>query len=190
MVDPGVAEIAHLIDVRVRGGADDFDAIVAAVRDQFGPDDIDDVNLTRWVSDALGKQADAEADWPDETDNDRLDATLAGLLRQGVIARQDAGADADAALVDVATAYVAAGGEAAGLLGFCFYDHQDLLAAADGDDLRLSFGEPHGDPDGGLHIGNTIRDALTADGFAVVWDGTLGDRIGIADLVWRRRRSW
>ena len=188
-MDDAGPEIAHMIQVRVRAGVDDADAIVAAVRERFGPDDIADDSLQAWVTDALADQVDAQADWPDETDCDRLDVTLASLLRHGIMARQNAGRDADAALADVAAAYVAAGGDDSGIVGFCFYDYQDQLRAAGGDDLLLSFGEPHGDPEGGVHVGRRVRDTLEAAGFTVVWDGTLAERIAVTDLVWQRRRS-
>jgi hypothetical protein len=188
MEDAG-PEIAQMIHVRVLAGVDGADAIVAAVRGRFGPGDIAEDSLQAWVTDALADEAAAEADWPDETDCDRLDVTLASLLRHGIMARQNAGRDADEALADVAAAYVTAGGDDSGIVGFCFYDYQDLLRAADGDDLLLSFGEPHGDPDGGVHVGRQVRDTLEAAGFTVVWDGTLAERIAVTDLVWQRRRS-
>ena len=188
MVDHGV-DIAHLIDLRVRAGQDDADAIAALVRERFGPDEIDDANLTAWVADALDAQSADEADWAGETDCDRLDVTFASLLRHGILARPNAGPTPAAALADVAAAYAAAGGEDSGVVGFCFYDAADLLRAADGDDLLLSFGEPHGDPDGGLHVGRLVRDALEADGFTVRWDGTLAERIAVADLNWQWRRN-
>ncbi len=181
-------EIAGLIRARVRAAVDDAPAIVAAVRDRFGPDQIPDASLAAWVSDALDQQAADETSWPDETDCDRLDVALESLLREGILACQNAGPDPAAAMATVADAFVAAGGEAAGVIGFCCYDYPDLLRAADGDDLLLSFGEASGDPDGGAHIGRRIRAALEAGGLAVRWDGTVGERIAVVDLVWRRRR--
>ncbi len=181
-------EIAQMIRARARSGVDDAVSITAAVRERFGPGDIDDDNLQRWVSDALDQQAADEADWPDETDCDRLDVTLASLLRHGILSRQNAGRDQAAALADVAAAFVEAGGDDSGIIGFCFYDYQDLLRVADGEDLLLSFGEVHSDPDGGVHVGRLIRQTLEADGFSVRWDGTLGERIAVTDLLWQRRR--
>jgi hypothetical protein len=183
----GIA-IAQIIRARVRGAVDDAESITAAVRQRFDVTDIDDENLHRWVSDALDQQAADEADWPADTDCDRLDVTLTSLLRHGIIARQNAGVTPADALADVARAFVEAGGDDAGVIGFCFYDYQDLLRAADDGDLLLSFGEVHGDPEGGVHIGRLIRDAFEANGFTVRWDGTLADRIAVTDLVWQRRR--
>ena len=155
---------------------------------RFGPGDIDDENLHRWVADAMDNQLSDEADWPDETDCDRLDVTLASLLRHGILARQNAGHDPAEALANIAGAFVEAGGDDSGIIGFCFYDYPDLLRVADGDDLLLSFGEVHSDPEGGVHVGRLIRQTLEADGFTVRWDGTLAERIAVADLVWQRRR--
>ena len=188
-MDDHAVEIARLIEVRSRTGVDTAADIVTAVRERFGPDDIDDANLNAWVSDVLDRQSAAEADWPDETDCDRLDVALASLLRDGIVARANAGRDDAEAMATVASAYADAGGEAAGVIGFCFYSYPDVLRAADGDDLLVSFGEPHGDPEGGAHIGRRVRAALEGVGFTVRWDGSADERIAVTDLVWQRRRA-
>ena len=181
----------ELIRTRAWGGFDTPAEVAGRVSEWLADDEIDvgDADVPGWIDEAFADHREAQADWPAETDCDRLDATFATLQRQGVLCLQDAGYTQEDGQSEVAEAYVAAGGESSGIVGFCFYHGQDLERVVDGDDLFLAFGDVDGDETAGVAVGRRVRDALEADGFTVVWDNTLGERLAVTDLVWRRRRQ-
>ena len=180
-------EIARLVRQHVRAAVYAPDDVVAVVRRSFGPDQVDDGSLAQWVADAFDAHDAEQADWPDETDADRLDLTFAQLQCQGVLALPDAGETAGEAVAAAARRYADAGGDQSGIVGFCFYLRDDLLRVADEGELLLGFGDVDGDDDAAVAVGHRIVDALDADGFTVAWDGTRGQRVAVTHLDWQRR---
>jgi hypothetical protein len=65
---------------------------------------------------------------------------------------------------------------------------QDTWAAADGQELYLSYGAVVEGEAAALQIGNEIVDALQRFGLRTDWDGSWSKRIGV-QLNWQRRRS-
>ena len=190
MIDPPTEqEVRDLIRLKVRGGFDTPDEVAEAVAEQFFELDERDADaVAEWVSAAFEDHLSEQVTWPAETDPDRLDATFATLQRQGVLVLQNAGTTQSDGLADAAQAYVEAGGEQSGIAGFCFYTSQDLDRAVDLGELTLSFGDADGSGPAAVAVGQRVRAALEADGFTVRWDGTLGQRIDVLNLDWRRRR--
>lgn len=128
----------------------------------------------------------AEADWPEETDCDRLDRVFEDLERSGIVARQNfacCGSCGSAEIFDEIDAVRQQGLE---VRGYTFYHMQDTDHAVDGAGLYLGYGAVENDPAAALEIANEIVDRLARYGFQTEWNGTVKTRIHVA-LEWRKR---
>jgi hypothetical protein len=122
------------------------------------------------------------------TDSCPLDLVFECLDEQGIIAMKDAGIDLSHGLSVVEQYYDAAGGEASGHEGYCYYHGQDLESIIETGQLHLAYGafgtdddEPH------IAIGHRVKQALEEGGFEVEWDGSIERRILVKGLRGRRR---
>jgi hypothetical protein len=134
----------------------------------------------------LEKEAD-EASWEDLTDCDRLDLAFRVLQAVGVIALHNAGNTLSDGRSDVVEAYYHSGGEASGVVGYCFYHGQDVDAALEGSRLHIAFGDIKGDDRRGTDIGAMVKQVLEQNGFEVKWSGSVRERLYVPRLKWRRR---
>jgi hypothetical protein len=130
-----------------------------------------------------------EADWPEVTDCDRLDTIFEGLRVQGILALQNAGYTQSEGLSDVGELYREVGGERSDIDGFCFYHGQDLERVMKSGQLWLAFGAIDGEDARGVAVGQRIKSAFDAAGFAVEWDGSIKTRLLIKGIRWQRRNS-
>ncbi|HEY4371813.1 MAG TPA: hypothetical protein VGN52_07800 [Burkholderiales bacterium] len=145
----------------------------------------DEDTLRDYISEEFERKADAEADWPEVTDCDRLDAVFAAMEDEGICALQNAGNTLSDGLSDVAQALHERGPEH--YYGYCFYHGQDLERAIDGNGLTLAFGDLDDNPVKMVRVGEAVVAALQAAGFETVWDGTADKRIDIPKIDWKRR---
>ncbi len=191
------AEARDMICLSVWGGFDSADGLAEGVTEWLEDDghEADPSTVQAWVDEAIAAHVVEQAKWPAETDCDRLDSTFAELEQQGVLCLQDAGFTKQDGWHAVLQAIE--GGAASRFTGYCFFHRQDLERVINGGDLYLAFGSVQGDilsgkdddDTAGIDVGRRVRDALERAGFAVRWDGTLGERIAISKLVWRRHRN-
>ena len=130
-----------------------------------------------------------EATWPATTDCDRLDTVFAELESLGIIVEQDAGLTKSDGLEIVTETYedAEADGEAAGIVGYCFYHGQDLDRVMESGELLLAFGDFLGDNERSAKIGQHIQLALQNAGLVVEWDGSVSHRVLVRGIRWQRR---
>jgi hypothetical protein len=130
-----------------------------------------------------------EATWPATTDCDRLDRVFATLEAQGIIVEQDAGLTKSDGLEIVTEAYedAEAEGEAAGIVGYCYYHGQDLDRVMKSGDLWLAFGGFLGNDERRAEVGRRIQRALHDAGFTVEWSRSVLERILVRGIRWQRR---
>jgi hypothetical protein len=134
----------------------------------------------------------AEAEWPAQTEYDRLEAVFVQLRSEKIIALHRAGNTLSDGHDDVRERWRAAGRLASGIRGCCFYHAQDLDTAVRTGRLHLAFS-------GGMIpeiaqreantvvVGRRIVALLRAAGFGAQWSGDINERID-ADLgQWRKR---
>lgn len=186
----GVTEedIRHWVRSFVWTGEYEADEIPLLIEDNLGIDDDVDAG---WLRDAIAKEVAAkraaEQTWPAVTDCDRLDRAFQALERQDVIALHRAGLTQSDGLDEVEEDYRAAGGEASGYAGHCFYTEQDQQGALDGSGMCIGFGHLSGGDAKGIEVGHMLQAALEAEGFGVEWDGTIGRRLFVKGFRWQRR---
>lgn len=185
-------EIDAYIAAFVQSGFDTdatLDGVLFDLSCEYG--DVDEDALRARVDAARAAQRAAEATWPAETDNDRLDRAFDALDGDGFVALHRAGLTVHEGGED---AYDAA--DARGLdtvAGYAFYHGEDVEAAQAGHGLRVAFGafpSPRHlevEPAETVRAGERVRAALQAEGLTVVWDGTAGRRLLVHPFEWRRR---
>lgn len=174
----------------VASGFYDEDAILRNAIDSF-EGEIDPAVLRReaqrLLRQALVEHDEAQRDWPEWTDCDRLDEAFAALEAKGVIARQHfscCGTCGSSEIWDEIAAVEKAGGPAR---GYAFYHVQDTESATDGGGLYLNYGACEEGEEAALAVARDIVTQLEAHGLRTNWDGSWGQRIGVS-LDWKRRR--
>jgi hypothetical protein len=148
-----------------------------------------EVWLRSEVEKEFAKKRKVEETWPATTDCDRLDCVFAVLEADGIIVEQDAGLTKSDGLEIVTEAYedAQADGEAAGIVGYCYYHGQDLDRVMESGDLWLAFGDFTDDGERGVDIGRRVQSALRDAGFTVEWSGSVRERILVRGIRWQRR---
>ena len=190
--DAVAAHVARILRVRVRGGFDDPEVVLASIPDlvveQLGhADEALEARLAEGVRAELDALAAEMRTWPKTTTNDAIVIAFAKLGRVGIVALEDAGGsmgDAWDAVDEAARGRPKA-------RGATFYHAQDLERGVDGAGLFLAFGcLPHGDPDEQartLAIGHEVAAALRKEKVAIEWDETTRNRIHVLPFPWQRR---
>ncbi len=112
---------------------------------------------------------------------------FANLNNCGVVALQNAGYTQSDGISDCAEVYQAAPDQDA-ILGYCFYQGQDLERAVHGRGLHLAFGpiDPADNDTKGLEVGRIVCEELQKAGFTTEWDGTIKTRIFVPMITWQR----
>jgi len=139
----------------------------------------------------LARKRAAEAQWPEVTDNDRLERAFVRMNEQGICAVQWAGNDMDEALEAVIDALREA--DEAGVAedhywGVCFFHSQDMDRALDGQGLLLAFDAIGSEAEADMvRVGRKVCDALEQEGLKPNWNGRANSRIDVPSLRWQRR---
>lgn len=127
-----------------------------------------------------------EARWSGATDNDRLMAVWRRLEAGGVLARECLGKT----LLD-AWAYAGLQRSAAHR-GVVFFHDEDVIDAAAGAGLWLSFAALPADTEGwetrSAALGRELAELLDAHGLSWEWSGSARERILVRPFTWQRRR--
>lgn len=144
--------------------------------------------IKAFAAEALAEKRAAEAGWPEETDNDRLDRAFAQLDAQGICALQWAGDTMSDGIEAVSERLNSDEVPPGRYQGFCFFHSQDMDRALDGEGLLLAFGPTDSETDAGAaRIGRLVCAALQQHGLKTQWDGTANRRIELPGLRWQRR---
>ncbi|MFB6569832.1 DUF6891 domain-containing protein [Streptomyces noursei] len=169
----------------IRTGFWTAEEVAQGVCDAFDPDETPvTVEQARRIVAQLWQERLAEqAQWPAQTDPDRVARAFGALASQGLTALMNFACCSSCALSEVA------GERAEGDRGFAFFHYQDTAAAADGHGLSIRYG---GYPDSGAEadsaaIGRAVTAALAAVGLPVAWDGDPTKVIEVAPLRWHKR---
>jgi hypothetical protein len=130
-----------------------------------------------------------QAEWPEQTDCDRLDAAFAALEAAGIISRQNFSCCGTCGSAEIGDEIGAA--EDAGLPahGYAFYHMQDTDSATEGSGLYLNYGACEEGEDAALAVANQIVAELEAHGLSTAWTGSWNQRIAVP-LEWKRRSDY
>lgn len=182
--------ILSTLNMMVWSGLHTREEIHAAIEEMIedeGDPDVDAKLLLGSINSEFARKKLAEADWPAETDCDRLDRVFSVLNASGIVSLQNAGYTMSDGLSDVFEEKCRL--DDSEVIGYCFYHGQDLERAVSGDGIMVAFGAWETDTEKQLHVGNKVKHAFEQAGFAVEWDGTTEQRINIPQLDWKRRFS-
>ncbi|RYX93881.1 MAG: hypothetical protein EOO28_17080 [Comamonadaceae bacterium] len=155
--------------------------------DDILEDDCDVFMLEGLVTGEFAKKREAERNWPETTDCDRLDNVFHALHEEGICALSNAGYTMSDGYSDVAEAVAEA--PEGHYHGYCFYHGQDTERAVEGHGVMVAFGDLKDDPIRGVAVGQRVAGALRNAGFAVAWDGTDKSRINLPEIDWKRRNA-
>jgi len=151
-------------------------------------EDADEALLRAAVAPEFERKAQAEKSWPKETDCDRLDKVFQALNASGIVALHNAGYTYSDGIADASEVIAQRGKNR--VRGFCFYHGQDVERAVDGGGLWIAFGGLNDkDKAKKVEAGSAVKQALEAQGLAVVWDGDPETRLSIPNFDWKRRRQ-
>ncbi|MES2449533.1 MAG: hypothetical protein V4610_03105 [Pseudomonadota bacterium] len=174
----------------VATGFYDEDAIlvqaVASFEEEFDPPLLRR-EAQRLLREALAEHREAQCDWPERTDCDRLDDAFAALEAKDIISRQHftcCGTCGANEIWDEIDAVHKAGRPTR---GYAFYHVQDTERAAEGGGLYLNYGACEEGEEAALAVAKDIVTHLEAHGLRTEWDGSWAQRIGVS-LDWKRRR--
>ena len=184
------SEILHSVRRYVWSGLYDLEEVAIILAESWGLlGQSGEAWLRAEAEKEFTKKRTEEATWPATTDCDRLDRMFAALEAEGIIVEQDAGLTKSDGLEIVTEAYedAQADGEAAGIVGYCYYHGQDLDRVMASGDLWLAFGDFTDDGERGVEIGSRIQSALRDAGFTVEWSGAVRERILVRGIRWQRR---
>lgn len=142
----------------------------------------------RIVDESLAAHRVAQADWPTQTDCDRLDTAFAALEAEGVISRQNFSCCGTCGSAEIWDEVDAARAEGRPGHGYTFYHQQDTDSAVEGYGIYLNYGSSEEGPEAALAVGRRVVEQLEEHGLQTDWDGSIEKRIGVS-LDWKRRRA-
>lgn len=189
MTMPLPSEILNQIKTLVRGGFETRDRIVEILCEElYEPGELEETEVTAGVDEAFARLDAEKKTWPATTDCDKLDEVFSALNAKGIIALQNAGYTQSDGYDDILDAYDRHP-EKHKLVGYCFYQGQDLERAVNGKGLLLAFGpiDPKKEESEGPVIGGIIVEELHRVGFSTEWNGSFSQRISIPQIDWKRR---
>jgi hypothetical protein len=145
--------------------------------------------MKEYVTKLLEQHKKEQADFPEVTDCDRLDAAFVDLEQQGVLTAQNAGYTQSDGFDVISEKYSRlTKKQQKASVGFVFFHQQDLERVLEGKKLLLAFGAGHGDSKQDVEAGKLIQKVLTAHGFKVKWNGKSDTRLEISKFIWQKRR--
>jgi hypothetical protein len=157
--------------------------------DRMIEDIIEEGVTTAWaqaiIQDEISRKTAGEAHRPARTDCDRLDEAFGRLDRAGICAVQNAGYTMSDGYSDVTEVLDQHRGKK--YHGYCFFHGQDLERAIDGHGLMLAFGDLGDEAKKSAAVAQRICEEMQTAGFAVQWNGDIGQRIEITSIDWKRR---
>ncbi|MFF2810446.1 DUF6891 domain-containing protein [Streptomyces sp. NPDC058000] len=167
----------------IRSGFRTSEEVAQGVCDAFDPDGtpVTLEEARRIVAGLWEERLAEQAQWPRETDPDRVARAFGALTAQGLTARMNFTCCSGCGLAEI-------GAERAdGDRGFAFFHYQDTAAAADGYGLSVRYGAYADSGAEGAAVGRTVAAALTDAGLAVEWNGDPAKVIEVTPLQWRKR---
>lgn len=152
--------------------------------------------VSRLLADEIARRADEMRNWPQITDCDRLDAAFEELNRRGIMARHNWTCCNTCGQAEMPDEFMRLDGQFEGvpIVGYTFYDFQDVDAAVDGGDIYLNYGSTERAEDEAaytkqcIRIAEIISEMLRQHGLTVMWDGTYARKIGVT-VKWQRRTA-
>lgn len=182
-------DILEWVHTLVWSGENDAEEIQIIIGEELLSVDepADEKWLKKIIKAEIAAKRKAEKKWPKVTDWDRLELAFEALREQGIFALHAAGFTQSDGLDEVEQEYEIAGGKKSNYAGHCFYTEQDMECAIGGGGIFIGFGHLTGKKAKGLEVGQKVREALEEQGFKVIWNGTIAERLYIPKFRYQRR---
>ncbi len=184
-----VKDMREFIETKVEVGFMSREEILAVALEVYGdecPPNLLQPEANKTIENAIKTQLKAQADWPEETDCDRLDRAFAKLEANGIVAIQNGVCCQSCAMEDVWEGIEAMQEEGQEVRGYTFFHEQDTEAALTSGSVFLAYGSMAEGQNAALKIGHEVQVQLEADGFDVQWNGNIRQRIQV-HLNWQKR---
>ena len=192
MINPELMQdLREQIRTDIRAGFEGPDAICAMAIDTFAADaDADELQMIAraLVKQELAARQHLEAEWPDVTDCDMLDAAFAALEVKGIVCRQHFTCCGTCGSTEIWDEIDAAEQAGRAVRGYAFYHQQDTESAVEGYGLYLNYGAVAQGEEAAIAIGHELVQQLEASGLTTDWNGRLDRRIAVT-LDWKRRHQ-
>lgn len=160
---------------------DDVDLMI----DDILEEDAHEEFLRDSVATEFQRKSEAEKNWPEQTDCDRLDAAFEALEKRNILCLQNSGYEMSDGHQEAFEILSDRPGHR--YIGYCFYHGQDLERAVDEGGLMMAFDHVDGDVPDKIKIGVALKVELERFGFVIEWSGTTSERINIPKIDWKRR---
>jgi hypothetical protein len=144
--------------------------------------------LRELIKSEVARHRAEQQSWPEVTDCDRLDRGFAALRTGGILAIHNAGVTPSEGIEEMSSQYRAAGGTASGIVGYCFYDRQEMERALKYHKFYVAYGDIAGDDRRGIEVGKRIHRELEAAGLRVAWTGSIREKLELTGFHWQRRK--
>lgn len=176
-------ELVRAVRGRVADGFGDWRSVVGDLEDEFVYGDVDATAMTSDIMRLVAQEWDAhiaaQADWPEITDCDRLDAAFIEINQGQIVARHNFACCQNCGVREIGAEVATV----AGARGYAFYHYEDTEAVSRGGPLYLAFGGEHP-----ASIARDVVAVLTKHGLTTDWDNDPNTRIQVK-LSWQRRRE-
>lgn len=178
--------IADQIRLNVWSGLSSMEDVQGLVSELL-EDDANESMLRELVTEEFKTKYEAERNWPEKTDYNRLETAFTDLSEKGIIAMHNAGWDKSEAFHNCLDAYREAGSPK-DLFGICFYTSQDVESAINGLGLWIGFSSTRAEDEGSdaPRAAKLIVEELQSAGLSVEWDGVASSRIKVL-MKWQLR---
>jgi len=146
--------------------------------------------LRELVGEELRKQRRAERNWPEWTDNDRLDIAFLELELLGILALQNFWCCSTCAH-SAAADWLYNGVEYQNrreLFGYVFFHEQDTANAVQCGEFSLGYDAMESTRRAKARVGRLVVDVLSRHGFTTRWNGDPDNRIDVLGFDWKKRR--
>jgi hypothetical protein len=188
--DRAVEYLRGMIRREIAAGFDPVDHIMESAV-ECAADGVDAAALEplarEFTREALAEQYRAQAEWPDQTDCDRLDEAFEELESRGIVCRQNFTCCGTCGAAEIWGEMQAAETSGLPVRGYAFYHVQNTTSAVEGGGLYLHYGATDKGEEAALAVAREIVDVLTAHGLAADWNGSWRTCVGVS-LDWKRRR--
>ena len=160
-------------------------AIVDMLYDEAGEEELYAMAASQW-SGLVAEQRALQAEWPEVTDYDRLDAAFRSMEAKGIVARQNFTCCGTCGSTEIWDEIEDARSVGADVRGYAFFHMQDTDRGVEGHGVYLNYGACEEGEGPAIEIANDIVAELRAHDLAPHWNGASSQRIGVP-LDWKRR---
>ncbi|RBQ24314.1 hypothetical protein ALNOE001_02250 [Candidatus Methanobinarius endosymbioticus] len=175
------------VSILINSGFYNKDEILEIIEEQFIDEDISLNEIKTIIFDKYNKKIEAEANWEEKTDFDKLKNCFNHLNNKSILMIHNAGYSVDEGVHDSFEVFHHLQIKNIVPEGFCFYHFQDIEYALESNILSLAFEDFQNNKEKSLKIGKLIVKTLYNNDFIVKWNEDINSPIKINPFHWKKR---